>query len=173
MQLHLYIACPHFLLCLPIPPEKTVNTIHTIAPTNPESKISSSHRENGPHPGVPLAMGHELQPFCRLQSLPALDQHVKLLVAISTWWANAQIRASWRGAAGMEEPRLASPMCRPCLWAIIFPSLKMSSVLQAAKYKHMSINTDNTISICPLLDKARSPGGYLFLYKMGIHYHVY
>lgn len=73
----------------------------------------------------------------------------------------------------MEKPPPAGTMCKPCLWAIIFPSLKMNSVLQAAKYKHMSTNTDNTIFICPLPDKARSPGDCLFLYKMKIHYHMY
>lgn len=72
----------------------------------------------------------------------------------------------------MEEAPPAGTMCKPCLRVLIFPSLKRNSVLQAAKYKHVSINTDNTIFIQPLLDKARSPGDCLLLHKMKIHYRL-
>lgn len=49
----------------------------------------------------------------------------------------------------MERPCPAGAMCKPHFWAVSFQSLKMpcvlSSVLQAAKYKLMSTNTDNII----------------------------
>lgn len=73
---------------------------------------------------------------------------------------------------GSEKPCPVGAMCKPHSWAIIFQSVKklwvLSSVLQAAKYKHMSPNTDNTIFICPLLHKATSPGDCLFPYKVRI-----
>lgn len=176
LQLHLSVTCPHF----PAPPPhstRTGNTTCTTALANPETKISSPHHENDPHPEALLATGNQPQTSSQLHSLPALPPQWDCLRPSGPGGHMFRVQASWRWVEGSEKPCLVGAMGNPHSWAIIFQSVKklcvLSSGLQAAEYKHMSTNTDNTIFICPLLHEARSPGDCLFLHKARTQLHVY